>query len=160
MAVGAAALAPLAAAAGFALLGGSGESPPATSSQTFAAKGPSQSLLSARCPGRPAGECRIGDRLVFEVEGAKAPAFFAAYADCAARERIWYFPTANGELPAIPGGQARAVVPTAAHIGSEHGTGVCHLHLFALAQRESRDTLVGGGEQHTARADLLLNIAP
>lgn len=126
---------------------------------TLVAKGSDAPLLTASCMGRPAGECHSGDRLIFEIEGARARGFFAAYAECASGERIWYFPTATGSLPEIVPNSARTIIGQAARIGSEHGVGRCELTLFALGQPSSREELLAPGSRHVRRA-LVLEVKP
>lgn len=101
-------------------------------------------LAGARCPDREAGRCRIGDRLIFEVDGAAQGGFFAGYAECAAGERIWYFPTKDGALPAVAAAEGHAVLGQAARIGQEHGVGRCLLHLFVLEAPLGRAELASG----------------
>ncbi|HEX6275180.1 MAG TPA: hypothetical protein VFZ53_19205 [Polyangiaceae bacterium] len=105
---------------------------------------PGAALVEAHCPGRPTGECRRGDRLIFQIDGAARGGHFAAYADCAGRERIWYFPTETGELPSVPIGAVHFVVPQAARVGDEHGDGRCTLHLFLLEKPAERSSIASG----------------
>jgi hypothetical protein len=126
---------------------------------TFIAKGEAGPLLTARCPDRAAGECRSGDRLIFEVQGATDPGFFAAYADCRARERIWYFPTANGDMPHVSPGAERSILEQAARLGPEHGEGPCTLELFLLPKPASRVTVSGlGRTMGGAHSELVIDI--
>ena len=151
----------LAAAAAAALwIGASATSGPnGANSSELVAKGTRGPVLLASCPGRPAGECHVGDRLIFELEGARERGFFAAYAECAGRERIWYFPTASGTLPEIDPSRARTVVDKAARIGPEHGVGHCKLYLFALAEKMSRAALLAGAAAGS-RTELSLEVEP
>ena len=123
-------------------------------------KGSPAPLLSARCPGRASGTCRTGDRLIFEVAAAKKPGFFAAYAECGARERIWYFPTASGALPQVATGDGTAVIDQAARIGAEHGVGRCALHLFLLPEPASRASVLafGQGAADGTKADVVIEV--
>lgn len=159
-AIGAATVLP-AAAALVLLLRGTERAPmsvaPGVSLVAKGAKGP---VPSARCPDRLPGECHVGDRLLFEVDGVSHAAFFAAYADCAAGARIWYFPTAQGELPALAPDSTPSLVPKAARIGEEHGIGTCLLHLFVLDQPESRASLATGATGSTNRTDVSIEIKP
>lgn len=148
----------LPAAAVLALLLRTPELPAPESAPEFEARGGGAPVLRALCPERPFGECRIGDRLIFEIEGASGPGFFAAYAQCASGERIWYFPAADGSLPEIVPNPGRSVVDRAARIGAEH-TGSCTLRLFALKQKETRAALVAGA-QHFEHTDLTLEVEP
>jgi hypothetical protein len=124
------------------------------------AKGERGPVLRATCPGRAMGECHAGDQLIFEVEGATRAGFFAAYADCAAGERIWYFPTAAGSLPEISPNGARTIVKQAARVGKEHGVGTCTLHLFALERPASRAALLSGKTEGSFQADVSLVVKP
>jgi hypothetical protein len=105
---------------------------------------PGAALVEAQCPGRPTGECRRGDRLIFQVDGAARGGHFAAYADCAGRERIWYFPSETGTLPTVPIGAVHFVVPQAARVGDDHGDGRCTLHLFLLEKPADRSSIASG----------------
>jgi hypothetical protein len=97
--------------------------------------------LGARCPEREPRTCRIGDRLIFEVDGATRGGFLAAYADCEARERIWYFPARGETMAAVPATEGHLVLERAARIGEEHGVGPCVVHLFLLDRPIDRAAL-------------------
>ena len=128
---------------------------------SFRPKGnPSGALLEARCPDSPSGQCRSGNRLIFSVEGAKAGGFFAAYAECASRERIWYFPTEDGTYPTVPPSADVFVVDRAARVGEEHGTGSCKIHLFLLDRRDDRALLLAGTASTSATAVIPLTVTP
>jgi hypothetical protein len=105
---------------------------------------PAGAMPGARCPDREPGQCRIGDRLIFEVDGATKGGFFAGYADCASGERVWYFPAKGQEAPALPAAAGHSVLRQAARIGEEHGVGRCLLHLFVLEHPVDRETLASG----------------
>lgn len=117
-------------------------------------------LIAAHCPGRSAGECRAGDRLIFEVDGAKTGGFFAGYAECEGKERIWYAPRPDGTLPVLEPNGGHSVLPQAVRIGAEHGTGLCTLRLFLLAERTDRTRLLSGGAKAGASVTLPLRIVP
>jgi hypothetical protein len=119
------------------------------------ARGP---LVEASCPGRPAGHCHPGDRLLFSVDGAIKGGFFAGFAECEGRERIWYFPTVNGDLPFLPARTGHSVVNQAARIGDEHGIGACKLHLFVLEARESKERLLSGAVRAEASAVIPITV--
>jgi hypothetical protein len=97
--------------------------------------------FGARCPERAPGTCRVGDRLIFELDGANSGGFFAAYADCEARERIWYFPARGATMAAVPATEGHTVFEQAARIGKEHGVGRCVVHLFLLDRPVDRSVL-------------------
>jgi len=154
VAVGAGVLLPV--AAGIALFFHAGTRAP-LGGGALVAKGLDGPRVSARCQGRPNGECHLGDRLMFEAEGVVAERFFAAYADCA-KERVWYFPARDGELPAVAPSAGRTVIAKAARVGREHGAGSCTLHLFLVEHPVSREALLSGttGVQTT----VTINIEP
>jgi hypothetical protein len=116
--------------------------------------------IEARCPGRKPGECRVGDRLIFELDGAKDGGFFAGYAECEGKERVWYAPTADGTLPTIAPAKGHTVVPQAARIGAEHGLGACVLHLFLLGERVDRARLSAGAVEPRARGTVRIKMMP
>lgn len=115
-------------------------------------------IIEARCPDRKLGECRAGDRLIFELDGAKEGGFFAGYADCEGKERVWYAPSSDGSLPAVPPSLGHAVLPRAARLGAEHGEGKCSLHLFLLGERVDRARLLAGDVKARARAVVPIEI--
>lgn len=116
--------------------------------------------IEARCLGRKPGECRAGDRLMFELDGAKTGGFFAGYADCAGKERVWYAPGADGILPEVSPSAGHTVVARAARIGAEHGSTTCTLNLFLLGERADRARLLAGGVKPLSRAVVSLKILP
>ena len=135
--------------------------PPETpSGEWLVPKGePGAALVEAHCPGRPTGECRRGDRLIFQVDGAARGGHFAAYADCAGRERIWYFPSETGTLPSVPVGAVHFVVPEAARVGDEHGDGRCTLHLFLLEEPADRSSIASGKVRAHSRVEFPLVVS-
>lgn len=109
----------------------------------LAAKGSAgEPVLGARCPERAPGTCRTGDRLIFEVDGVTSGGFFAAYADCEGRERIWYFPARGASMAAVPAIESHAVLDRAARIGEEHGIGRCVVRLFLLDRPADRAAIL------------------
>lgn len=116
--------------------------------------------IEARCPERKPGECRAGDRLIFEIDGAEKGGFFAGYADCVGKERVWYAPGSDGKLPAVPPTRGHAVVPRAARIGAEHGTSTCSLNLFLLQEHADRARLLSGTLKPLSHAVVPIKIAP
>jgi hypothetical protein len=119
----------------------------------------SGALPGARCPDREPGQCRVGDRLIFEVDGATKGGFFAGYADCASGERIWYFPAKGQEAPALPATEGHSVLRQAARIGEEHGLGRCRVHLFVLEQPLDRETLLTGSPSGASSAVVPIDIS-
>src|SRR5581483_2694056 len=99
----------------------------------LAAKGPAaKPVLQARCPQSPPGQCRRGDSLLFEVDGATQGGWFAAYSEDPAAQRLWYFPDARGHLAQVAGRAGYSLVPMSARIGPEHAIGRHTVHLFLL----------------------------
>jgi hypothetical protein len=126
----------------------------------LAAKGlPGTPALGARCPERAPGSCRKGDRLIFEVTGAAGGGFLAAYADCDARERIWYFPTQNAGMAVVPPAEGHSVLQRAARIGEEHGAGRCVVHLALLDHPVERADVLAG-DNAGVTADVTIVVSP
>jgi hypothetical protein len=120
----------------------------------------SAARLEARCPGRPRGSCRIGDKLIFEVEGATRAGLLAAYAEQASGEKIWYFPTRDGHLAEVPANAGVSVVAEAARIGVEHAPGRYTLHLYVLDHAVDRAALSSGKAGPRAERTLALEVGP
>jgi hypothetical protein len=117
------------------------------SSAEFRPKGrQAEPWLGARCLEREPGVCHINDKLVFEVAGAKKGEHVAAYAECEGRERIWYFPTRDGWMPAGSSAESVHVIDQAARVGPEHGTGRCTVHLRLTERLVDRSALITGQE--------------
>ena len=151
------ALVPLAALVAF----GISRRDPNSGGEWLVAKGSGKgATIEARCPGRKRGECRAGDRLIFELDGAKEGGFFAGYADCEGKERIWYAPSFEGKLPQVPPAQGHTVVSQAARIGAEHGATACSLHLFLLAEPADRARVASGAAALRSRAVVRLKMIP
>jgi hypothetical protein len=136
--------------------------PDAGAPGALTAKGQAASAagLGARCPGRPRGSCHIGDRLIFEVEGASRGGLLAAYAENASGEKIWYFPTREGHLAEVPASAGVSVVGEAARIGPEHAPGRYTLHLFVLDRPVDRAALSSGKAGARAAGAFSLEVGP
>jgi hypothetical protein len=93
-------------------------------------------------------------------EGADAGGSFAGYAECPSRERIWYFPSADGAAPSVPALAGLHVVEQVVRIGEEHGTGPCKVHLFLLDGPETRAALLSGTAGVKAKAMIPLTVTP
>jgi hypothetical protein len=128
----------------------------------FTAKGqaPAGPMLEARCPGRPRGSCRVGDKLIFEVEGATEGGFLAAYAERPSGDKVWYFPTREGHLPPVPASAGATVLGEAARIGEEHPPGRYTVHLFVLGQPADRAALGAGKLVPRAEASFYMQVEP
>jgi hypothetical protein len=128
--------------------------------------GEGQAVLQARCPGRAAGICVVGDRLMFEVDGASQGGLLAAFAEgpetTAGRgQKIWYFPTREGKLAPVIAREGHVVVAEAAHIGEEHEPGRYTMHLFLLRPTDrtvSREKLAAGQVEAMSEATLPLEV--
>jgi hypothetical protein len=116
-------------------------------------------LIDARCPERPPGHCRVGDLLIFEVDGAEKPGSFAGYAECERAERTWFFPDAAGKSPSVSASSRVEVLPRGARLGPEHA-GSCRLHLFVLAEPAERAILLSGKARVWSSAVIPLTVAP
>jgi hypothetical protein len=139
---------------------------PAERDRWLAAKGGSagagQAVLQAHCPGRPSGTCTIGDRLVFEMDGATEGGLLAAFAEGpmvgdSHGGRIWYFPTREGHLAPVPPGRGHTVIGEAARVGDEHAAGKYLLHLFLLrsTDRTTDRAALAAGKVHALSAAVL-----
>jgi len=118
-------------------------------------------VLQAYCPARPAGRCRTGDKLIFEIDGPGAPGLLAAYADRPGGDRIWYFPTPSGHLAAVPASEGRAVVVAeAARLGDEHAVGRYAVHLFVLDKPVDRAALLAGQANARATSVVPIEVVP
>jgi hypothetical protein len=81
----------------------------------FAAKGEaSHARIEAAC----AGGCRPGAKLVFRTSDVATASVLAAWSEVGG-ERVWYFPSASGELPKIAPHQSPELVSRAVQVG-EH----------------------------------------
>jgi hypothetical protein len=117
-------------------------------------------FVQARCEGRPPAQCRRGDRLLFEVDGAERGGLLAAYAEAPAGERIWYFPTVAGHWGAIPARAGHVIVPEAARLEGEHAPGRYALHLLVLDRPATRADLAAGRAPALAAAVVPLEVLP
>jgi hypothetical protein len=135
--------------------------PAADDRQWLAAKGAATGpLLSVRCPDRAPGQCRPGDKLLFEADGATRGGWLAAYAEDRRGERIWYFPTADGRLAEIPPSDGYSIVREVARIGSEHAPGPYTVHLMMLAHPADRAAVLGSSAHSLADAIVSMQVVP
>jgi len=115
-------------------------------------------VLQIRCPGREPGRCRQGDRLLFEVDGAGQGGLLAAYAQHEAGARVWYFPTSDGHLGAVPATGGHVLVGEGARLGDEHPPGRYDVHLYLLDSAADRADLVAGRVHARAESVVPLQI--
>jgi hypothetical protein len=88
-----------------------------------------------------AGDCKPGATLVFRTQAVREPAYLAAWAVGPDGGRIWYFPTATGELAKVAPHQAPEVLRQGGRIGDAHTPGRWDLHVLLLRQPLSRDAI-------------------
>lgn len=87
---------------------------------------PATARVSITCEGRAAGSCRLGDTLLFSVEGAARSGYLGAFAQpesSNANHRIWYFPTLAGDCPEVPGRAGTRVLSRGVRLGAPHAPG-------------------------------------
>jgi hypothetical protein len=73
---------------------------PTTHRDELTARGSAGVTLVVRCADRDPGECRPGDRLVFDFGGAPPPGYVALFARAASGTVIWYLP-ADENAPSV-----------------------------------------------------------
>jgi len=111
----------------------SGDGLPVATHPGFTARGSSPSsgtsrapaLLDLGCAARPAHVCRIGDTLMFSVNGDPSTGYLLAFAEPVANpgERIWYFPAGHGLSPSVEVRAATTVLPLGVRLGPPHVVG-------------------------------------
>ena len=82
--------------------------------------------LELGCVGGAPGACRLGDTLMFSIDGNKVSGFLGAYAERVgepAAPRIWYFPAADGTAPRLDANAGTLVVPQGVRLGPPHAPG-------------------------------------
>ncbi len=91
-------------------------------------------LLELGCVGGAPGVCRLGDTLLFSLNGNTVSGFMGAYAErvgapaapgfgAPAAPRIWYFPTADGTAPRLDAQSGTVVAPQGVRLGPPHAPG-------------------------------------
>ena len=83
-------------------------------------------VLELGCVGGTPGVCRLGDTLMFTINGNLMSGFLGAYAERVGEPsapRIWYFPTANGTAPRLEARSGTLVVPQGVRLGPPHAPG-------------------------------------
>lgn len=81
--------------------------------------------LSMSCPDAPGpGQCRVGDKLLFEVAAPSDRPFFAAYARRGDGAVIWYFPARENEQSIeVADHHVAGVLERGILLGAEHSVG-------------------------------------
>lgn len=134
---------------------------PDSDTSGFTAKGgAATAVLSARCLGRDGGRCKVGDKLVFEIDGPTTGGLLAAYVERADGERVWYFPTRERHFPTVPAGNGRTLISEVARLGDELGPGRHTLHVYVVDGRMDREALVTGAQRPRVSASIPLLVEP
>ena len=115
-------------------------------------------IVDASC----GGPCTRGSTLMFRVAHLREPAWLAAFAIAPSGERIWYFPTDTGELPALAAHEAPELLPRGIRLGAEHAPGRYRIETLLLRQKLPRDAIVAldGGRDVIGKSELVVEIAP
>ncbi len=93
-----------------------------------------KTAVSAEC----AAPCQGGSALVFRAGALDQRAYLVAYSQNE-EARVWYYPAAHADPPAIePSAQDRAL-PEGATIGAEHKPGKYVTHVYLLSEPLSRE---------------------
>jgi len=89
-----------------------------------------------------AGDCRPGATLVFRTQAVREHAYLAAYAVGPDQSRIWYFPTASGELAEVAPHDPPEVLGRGGRIGSAQALGRWDVHVLLLRKPLGRDAIL------------------
>jgi hypothetical protein len=112
----------------------SGEGLPTAVPDEFTARGSSASssgalpvalVLDVGCAGRPPHVCRIGDTLMFSLNGTHSAGYLLALAERVAEPsaRIWYFPASDGSAPRVSARTSTSVLAQGVRLGPPHAVG-------------------------------------
>ena len=103
-------------------------------------------VFDLRCA-TPTGECRIGDTLMFSVQGALAGGHLSAYAERAgdaSHSRIWYFPSETGAGPHVEATSGNWVVPEGVKLAAPHVPGLYRVTLWLSERAAPRGAAPAG----------------
>jgi len=97
---------------------------------------PVGALLDVGCAGRPPHVCRIGDTLMFSVNGTRSAGYLLALAERVAGPpaRIWYFPASDGSAPRVEARASTTVLPQGVRLGPPHAVGEYRVMAWLSAQ--------------------------
>jgi hypothetical protein len=127
------------------------------------AKGARAPILRVDCEPGGLGGRSLGGTLMFAVQGARAEARLAAYAEPAdGGERIWYF-SGDGESPAVGDQTPDAILRRGIRLGAEHRPGAYRLTVLVTATPLSRPAileLARSGRGALARQTWSLSVVP
>jgi len=112
----------------------SAEGLPRSASDGFTARGTSSTsreapppavVLDVGCAGRPSHVCRVGDTLMFSVNGAETAGYLLAWAERVSGPpgRIWYFPASDGSAPHVAVRSSTTVLAQGVRLGPPHAVG-------------------------------------
>jgi hypothetical protein len=100
--------------------------------------------------------------LLFRVGGAAAGGFLAAWAVPEdGGERIWYFPTLDGEAPSVAPRAETQTLGRGVRLGTEQPPGRYHVHLLLSRRALGRaEALAPANDAVLVEADLTLTVTP
>jgi hypothetical protein len=104
--------------------------------------------------------CETGSTLMITVNAAVVSGFVGAYAErigAPLQDRIWYFPTSEGQMPEVVPGQSTVVLPKGIRIGEEHEPGRYRVTVWIasrLIDRSEVDSLSSGVVRTRSTFDL------
>jgi hypothetical protein len=125
----------------------------------FQARGGGGPVLEAACAVEP---CRAGATVLFRAGGADAGGFLAAFAiPEGVGERIWYFPSLDGECPQVEPSSETQTLPRGVRLGPEQPPGRYRVHLLLSRRPLTRaEALAPPSGVILAETETLLEVAP
>jgi hypothetical protein len=137
----------------------SGESPQAVPNAPVQ-RSPAAGVLSIGCAGAEPGVCRLGETLMFSVNGSSIAGYLGAYAEPVGggtAARIWYFPSADGGAPRVEATSGTAVLARGVRLDPPHVPGQYQVTVWISEAPPER---APPGPLALARASLRLEIVP
>lgn len=105
-------------------------------------KGAAAPIVRVDCEPGGLHACRSGGTLMFAVQGARADARLAAWAEPAGGgERIWYF-SGDGESPAVGDQTSDGILRRGIRLGPEHRPGIYQVTVLVTAAPLARPQLL------------------
>jgi hypothetical protein len=123
----------------------------------FRARGAGGPILEAVCATEP---CRVGSALMFRASAVDVGGFLAAYAlSAGVDERIWYFPSPDGECPTVDVESGTQTLPRGVRVGPEQPPGRYRVHLLLSRRPLTRaEALSPPGGVVLAESDVTIEI--
>jgi len=86
---------------------------------------PAAAVLDVGCAGRPPHVCRLGDTLMFSVNGTETAGYLLALAERVAEPsaHIWYVPASDGSAPRVSARSSTTVLSQGVRLGPPHAVG-------------------------------------